>query len=402
MVDKVVTALTAIAGTFSATDVVYAVRPGSPDQDFKANGDDIQKIVLGANITVTATGRALLDDADASTQRTTLGLVIGTDVQTEDAGLTSIAGLTTLADRMIFTTASDTYAVATLTAAGRALIDDADSTAQRVTLGLVIGTDVLANIDEDTTPQLGGNLDVNGNNITSTTGLDIAIGSSAGNDFTVDTNKLVVEGDTGNVGVGVTPDASALLDISSTTKGLLPPRMTTTQRDAISSPIAGLTIYNTTTKSIETFDGTVWFNDWQSYTPVISSEAGGWTNVTLTGFFRVINKMLEVSFKVAFTGTSATVGQMFVSLPSGLTIDTAVLAAGGGFDTDPVGIGILSDSGTADGIPATIHTRTSTKIMVKYYDTSGAFALGASLTQALPFTWANVDNVVGKYTVPII
>ena len=86
--------------------------------------------------TLTAAGRALIDDADANTQRTTLGLAIGTDVQAYDAGLDSIAGLTTAADRMIYTTGADTYAVATLTAAGRALIDDADAATQRATLEL--------------------------------------------------------------------------------------------------------------------------------------------------------------------------------------------------------------------------------------------------------------------------
>jgi hypothetical protein len=55
--------------------------------------------------------------------------------QAADPGLASIAALTTLADRMIYTTASDTYAVATLTAAGRALIDDVDAAAQLATLG---------------------------------------------------------------------------------------------------------------------------------------------------------------------------------------------------------------------------------------------------------------------------
>ena len=54
------------------------------------------------------------------------------------------------------------------------------------------------------------------------------------------------------VGIGTTtPDASAALDITSTTKGLLIPRMTETQRDAISSPSTGLMIYQT--------DGTVGF-----------------------------------------------------------------------------------------------------------------------------------------------
>ena len=91
---------------------------------------------------LTSAGRALLDDADASAQRTTLGLAIGTNVQAYDAGLTSIAGLTTAADKMIFTDGSDSYAVTGLTSAGRALLDDADASAQRTTLGLVIGTDV--------------------------------------------------------------------------------------------------------------------------------------------------------------------------------------------------------------------------------------------------------------------
>ncbi|MDB4241849.1 DUF1566 domain-containing protein [Polaribacter sp.] len=65
------------------------------------------------------------------------------------------------------------------------------------------------------------------------------------------------------VGVGTaTPDASAALDITSTTKGLLIPRMTETQRDAISSPANGLMIYQT--------DGTVGFyyyngSSWEGY-----------------------------------------------------------------------------------------------------------------------------------------
>ena len=54
------------------------------------------------------------------------------------------------------------------------------------------------------------------------------------------------------------PHASAQLDVSSTTKGFLPPRVTTTQRDAISSPAEGLIIYNTTTHKLNFYNGSAW------------------------------------------------------------------------------------------------------------------------------------------------
>ena len=60
----------------------------------------------------------------------------GVSVQAFDAGLTSIAGLTTSANQAIYTTGSDTYAVTSLTAFGRSLIDDADASTARTTLGL--------------------------------------------------------------------------------------------------------------------------------------------------------------------------------------------------------------------------------------------------------------------------
>jgi hypothetical protein len=100
---------------------------------------------------------------------------LGSSVQAYDAGLASIAGLTTAADRMIYTTASDTYAVATLTAAGRAILDDADAAAQRATLGLVIGTNVQA-YDADIPTVAGTAAEI-------TTGTETAVRSWAPDDL---------------------------------------------------------------------------------------------------------------------------------------------------------------------------------------------------------------------------
>jgi hypothetical protein len=61
------------------------------------------------------------------------------------------------------------------------------------------------------------------------------------------------------IGMGtLTPNASAFLDITSTTKGFLPPRMTTTQKNAIATPASGLIVYDTDTNKLACYNGTTW------------------------------------------------------------------------------------------------------------------------------------------------
>ncbi|WP_244519860.1 MULTISPECIES: hypothetical protein [unclassified Ensifer] len=72
----------------------------------------------------------------ASGARTALGVEIGTNVQAYDAGLQSIAGLVTVADQIIYTTALDVYATTALTPFARTLLDDADASAALTTLGV--------------------------------------------------------------------------------------------------------------------------------------------------------------------------------------------------------------------------------------------------------------------------
>ena len=63
----------------------------------------------------------------------------------------------------------------------------------------------------------------------------------------------------GKVGIGTaSPSSSAILDVSSTTKGVLLPRMTTTQINAISSPAEGLTVFNTLLNTLCFYNGVTW------------------------------------------------------------------------------------------------------------------------------------------------
>lgn len=53
-------------------------------------------------------------------------------------------------------------------------------------------------------------------------------------------------------------DGSAVLQANSTTKGLLPPRMTEAERDLVGTPASGLVVYNTDTNQLNVFNGTSW------------------------------------------------------------------------------------------------------------------------------------------------
>jgi hypothetical protein len=69
----------------------------------------------------------------------------------------------------------------------------------------------------------------------------------------------IINTNTGAVGIGVSvPDASSVLDVNSQAKGMLMPRLTTSQKNAISNPATGLLVYDLDKAAIYLFDGYAW------------------------------------------------------------------------------------------------------------------------------------------------
>jgi hypothetical protein len=107
------------------------------------------------------------------------------------------------------------------------------------------------------------------------------------------------------VGIGTFyPDQSSLLELFSNNKGLLVPRMTTQERDAISNPAKGLLIYNTSTSNFNFFD-----IDWKDYSAFAKNYNANLTSdITTTATSNeVVNGMsitppIGGKYKVTFTG----------------------------------------------------------------------------------------------------
>jgi hypothetical protein len=133
--------------------------------------------------------------SSAADARTNLGLVIGTDVQAYDAGLASIAGLTTSADEILYLTGADTYASSPLPSYARDFLASGNSDSDaRTVLGLgALATKALVEPGDIDAGAVSGATVASGSLISDNYGagsvLEAAIGASA-----VTTSKIVDSG----------------------------------------------------------------------------------------------------------------------------------------------------------------------------------------------------------------
>jgi len=125
---------------------------------------------------------------------------------------------------------------------------------------------------------------------------------------------------------GNTADASAMLDVSSDTKGFLPPRMTTIQRTGIPSPANGLMVFDTDTKSY-------WY------------YAAGWQEVSIAG---------GGSFSLPYSGSSSSAFSTFVITNTNSALGTSGIygrggSLGSGF-IPPYSMGVWGDNSAGVGV----------------------------------------------------
>lgn len=184
--------------------------------------------------------------------------------------------------------------------------------------GLFSGT---GGTDRVVVGNINGNATIGSHNNTLTAWTTLAVNNDG-----VATGGNVIMGLGSKVGIGTAdPDVSAILDISSTTAGFLPPRMTAAQRLLISSPATGLLVYQTDgTAGLYHYNGTAWNPVFQAITesdPVFSASAAsgitagnianwntayGWGDHASAGYLTTFTETDPVYLASASSGITST------------------------------------------------------------------------------------------------
>ncbi len=200
---------------------------------------------------------------------------------------------------------------------------------------------------------------------------------------------------------GTTRNPSAILDVQSSNQGFLLPRMTTAERNNISSPATSLMILNSTTRCLEINIGTPSAPDWsriECRTGVMASL--NCAGATVTGNLVSGQVASGVSFSVPYTGGNGGIHSGQTVSSTGITGLTATLAAGNFSDGagtltytvsgTPSGVGnatfALSIGGQSCSLNAAVSYLCRAKVDATNYKNFLCHNLGAANTSANPFT----------------
>jgi hypothetical protein len=135
-----------------------------------------------------------------------------------------------------------------------------------------------------------------------------------------------------------------------------------------------------------------------TYTPTVTYNTGGGTNVTHTGRWRRKGDSVEIDIASTFSNTSAAFSRPIYALPSGLTIDTAKLPSS--HTTKNLGEVGIDDSG-ANAYIGRVGYLSTTTVFVWAVNAGTATASFVDISNTAPFTFNNADTINAKFCVPI-
>ena len=221
-----------------------------------------------------------------------------------------------------------------------------------------------------------------------------AQGPAGASPFALDKSDAVFT--TGSLGLGVDPpNATAILDVSSTTQGMLAPRMTTVQRLAITNPANGLIVFDTDTKSLQVYDavGESW-NGLGTTAGTVQVASGGTGATTLTGY-------LLGSGTSAITASSTIPGTAISGNVSGnaANVTGTVAVANGGTGATTLSGYLLGSGTSAVTASSTIPgAAISGNVSGNAANVTGTVAVGHGGTGATTLTGYLLGNGAGAVT----
>lgn len=204
------------------------------------------------------------------------------------------------------------------------------------------------------------------------------------------------------VGIGTTtPNANAALEVASTSQGMLFPRMTTTQRDAIGNPAKGLTIYNTTLNSIQTNTGTSGTPIWKIWNGIHPSTNGTgvvtWSDCNTASAGTLTAGVAVSGVTQTITANVTTAGTYNISITAnGVTFSRSGTFTGTGSQTI-----VLTASGTPTATGSNTFTLNTTPNCSFSRITTSPLPANITLSAISPYFVASVyDQDYLPYTTP--
>jgi hypothetical protein len=199
-----------------------------------------------------------------------------------------------------------------------------------------------------------------------------------------------------NIGLGASVSADAVVNIISTSKGILVPRMTTTQRNAIGSPSTSLLIYNTTTTQYELYTGSTWQSlaSYISGTLTVTGAASLQSTLNVTGSSTFANTTVNGTLSVtggttlaSITGTSAQLNSLSVTGSTSLSSLSSLTVTGSS------SLNTLSVTGNTTLASVTGANVTATGTILAASGSSGSLSVASSGDTDTGMYWSAANEL---------